>query len=105
MDVPVWAEAKRARLRLRRLLFEQDGHSIRGLHFDDPVGPVLTRPLDLHLEAETGLLAGGDRVVSVAHAQLPGYSGCGRISVRASAQPEFDVVIAEGDEAGILRTS
>jgi len=35
------------------LLFEQDLHPVRRLDLDDPVGPVLARPLRGYLESET----------------------------------------------------
>ena len=87
------------------LLFEHDLHPVRGPDLDDPIGPVLARPLHGHLEAEPRLFAGGDRGVRVAHGKLPGQARRGRIGVRTSAQPELDDVIADRDEAGVLRTS
>jgi hypothetical protein len=63
----------------RNLFFEGYLHPVRRLDLDNPVGPVLARPLYGHIEPQAGPLAGSDRCVHVADAELPGQGGCTRI--------------------------
>ena len=72
----VWPDQSVARpSTLRCLFFEQHVHPVRGLDLDNPIGPVLARPLDSHLESQASPLAGSDRSVHVANAELPGQAG------------------------------
>jgi hypothetical protein len=86
----------------RGLFFQQDLHPVRGSDLDDPVGPVLVRPLNGHLEAQARPLAGSDRLVRIADTELPGQARCCRIGARTAAETEFNIVVANRDEARVL---
>jgi hypothetical protein len=99
-----WARLQSGSLLRRSLFFEEDLHPIGRVHLDEPVGPVLARPLEGYLESQSGSLAGSDRGVHVTDAELPGDAGAWWVGVGVAAEPELDSLVADRDEARVFGT-